>query len=110
MTMKHRTSYHLTQLRRELHKRAIKEKDAEKCSDYWRLYYKTLHAEAEVDGLVADAEIRTLLDYALLYGRLPDKHQDKPDTDDDKLNERKQPPVDDIDDDDIPPHQKGFWE
>jgi hypothetical protein len=113
-TMNHRISYHLAQLRRELHKRALKEKDEEKRRDYWRLYYKARDAEAEVNGLVADSEILTLLDYALRYGRLPEnwreeiaKHlEDKADAE-----EKKQPPVDDsIDDDDIPPRQLGLWD
>ena len=111
--MKHRVSYQLAQLRRELHKRAMKEKDEEKRRDYWRLYYKAQDAEAEVNGLVADAEIRTLLDYALLYGRLPDDWreqiakfiQDKANAD-----EPQPPPVDEVDDDDIPPRQLGFWD
>jgi hypothetical protein len=113
MTMNHRISYHLAQLRRELHKRALKEKDEEKRRDYWRLYYKARDAEAEVNGMVADSEILTLLDYALRYGRLPEnwreeiaKHlEDKADAE-----EKKPPPVDDsADDDDIPPRQLGFW-
>ena len=113
--MNKRTSYHLTELKNELRKRALKEKDEEKRTDYWRLYYKALHAEYEVNGLVADAEVRTLLDYALQYGRLPGDWKNlkdeitkfKEDT-----NKDKQPPLvdDNIDDDDIPPRQLGLWD
>jgi hypothetical protein len=113
-TMNHRISYHLAQLRRELHKRALKEKDEEKRRDYWRLYYKARDAEAEVNGLVADSEILTLLDYALRYGRLPDNWREeiaKFIKDKEDAEEKKQPPVDDsVDDDDIPPRQLGFWD
>jgi hypothetical protein len=115
--MNKRISYHLTELKNELRKRATKEKDEEKRSDYWRLYYKALHAEYEVNGLVADAEVRTLLDYALQYGRLPGDWKNlkdeitkfKEDADDKK--DKHSPPVDDtIDDDDIPPRQLGLWD
>src|SRR5262245_38171564 len=56
--MNKRISYHLTELKNELRKRAMKEKDEEKRTDYWRLYYKVLHAEHEVREMVMDAEIR----------------------------------------------------
>jgi hypothetical protein len=111
--MNKRISYHLTELKNELRKRALKEKDEEKRADYWRLYYKTLHAEYEINGLVADAEIRTLLDYALLYGRLPNNWRDAiaKFKADDADQPDKQPPVDNrIDDDDIPPRQMGLWD
>ena len=78
------------------------------------MYYKARDAEAEINGLVADAEIRTLINYLLLYGRLPDDWreqvakymQDKAEAD----KEKEQPPVDEVDDDDIPPRQLGFWD
>jgi hypothetical protein len=112
MTMNKRISYHLTELKNELRKRALKEKDEKKRRDYWRLYYKAVDAAHEVDSMVADAEIRTLVEYLLRYGRLPDDwreqvaklQEDKADAD-----ETKQPPVDEVDDDDIPPRQLGFW-
>ena len=111
--MNKRISYHLTELKNELRKRAMKEKDEEKRTDYWRLYYKVLHAEHEVREMVMDAEIRRLLDFALAYGRLPDEWKNlkdeiakfKEDADKDK-----QPPVDDTIDDDIPPRQMGLWD
>ena len=115
--MNKRISYHLTELKNELRKRAMKEKDEEKRTDYWRLYYKALHAEYEVNGLVADAEVRTLLDYALQYGRLPGSWKNLKDEinksrdDADDNQDKPQPPVDDnIDDDDIPPRQLGLWD
>jgi hypothetical protein len=109
--MKKRKSYHLTQLQQELRKRATKEEDEDKRRDYWRLYYKSLHAENEVREMVMDAEIMRLLDFALAYGRLPDDYKDETDKPDVKTDEDSKPPVDDsIDDDDIPPRQKGLWE
>jgi hypothetical protein len=112
MTMNKRISYHLTELKNELRKRALKEKDEKKRRDYWRLYYKAVDAAHEVDSMVADAEIRTLVEYLLRYGRLPDDwkeqvakfQEDKADAD-----EKKKPPVDEVDDDDIPPRQLGLW-
>jgi uncharacterized protein YpuA (DUF1002 family) len=113
--MNKRISYHLTELKNELRKRAIKEQDEEKRTDYWRLYYKALHAEYEVNGMVADAEVRTLLDYALQYGRLPGDWKNLKDEitkfKEDADKDKPQPPVDDnIDDDDIPPRQLGLWD
>jgi hypothetical protein len=108
--MNKRKSYYLTQLLQELRKRASKEKDEDKRRDYWRLYYKALHAENEVREMVMDAEIRRLLEIVLAYGMLPDTWKDEIDKLDDNANESKPPPVDDIDDNDIPPRQKGFWE
>ena len=109
--MNKRISYHLTELKKELRKRALKEKNEEKRRDYWRLYYKAVDAEHEVDSTVADAEIRTLIDYGLRYGRLPnDWKEELAKLQEDKAEEKKQPPVDDdIDDDDIPPRQLGLW-
>jgi hypothetical protein len=113
IAMNKRISYHLTELKNELRKRALKEKNEDKRRDYWRLYYKAVDAAHEVDSMVADAEIRTLVEYLLRYGRLPDNWkeeiakfiEDKADAE-----EKKQPPVDDsMDDDDIPPRQLGFW-
>ena len=109
--MNKRTSYHLTELKNELRKRALKEKDEEKRTDYWRLYYKTLHAEHEVREMVMDAEIRRLLDFALAYGHLPDNWKDEITKFKEDADKDKQPPVDDsIDDDDIPPRQMGLWD
>ncbi|MDQ7023929.1 MAG: hypothetical protein Q9P01_07210 [Anaerolineae bacterium] len=109
--MKKRTSYQLTQLQRELHKRAVKEEDEDKRRDYWRLYFKAQHAQHEVRALVMDAEIRRLLDFALAYGQLPDHLADESEPSDNKPDSDKPPPVDDsMDEDDIPPRQKGLWE
>jgi hypothetical protein len=75
--MKNRKSYHLNDLIGDLRKRAIKEKDEELRTDYWRLYYKALHAESEVNAMVMDAEIRSLLEPALAYGMLPDNWKEE---------------------------------
>jgi hypothetical protein len=112
--MNKRVSYFLTELKNELRKRALKEKNEEKRRDYWRMYYKAVDAAHEVDSMVADAEIRTLVEYLLRYGRLPDDWreqvakllQDKANAEE----EKEQPPVDEVDDDDIPPRQLGFWD
>ena len=114
--MNKRISYFLTELKNELRKRALKEKNEEKRRDYWRLYYKAVDAAHEVDSMIADAEIRTLIDYGLRYGRLPENWREEIDKyiqhKEDKANaeEEKQSPVDDsMDDDDIPPRQLGLW-
>ena len=115
--MNKRISYHLNELKNELRKRALKEKDEKKRRDYWRLYYKAVDAAHEVDSMVADAEIRTLVEYLLRYGRLPDDWQEQVakymQDKEDKANaeeQKAQPPVEDsIDDDDIPPRQLGLW-
>ena len=101
-------SYHLTQLLKELRKRAIAERDEDKRSDYWRLFFKGQRAESEVLVMVKDAEVRRLLDIMMAYGRLPNDWKDELD----KYNQddEQPPPDDDIDDDDIPPRQKGLWE
>jgi hypothetical protein len=61
--------------------------------------------------MVADAEIRTLIEYLLRYGRLPDDWKEQvAKLQEDKAEEEKQLPVDDsVDDDDIPPRQLGLW-
>jgi len=105
--MKKRKSYHLTQLQHELRKRAIKEKNEEKRSDYWRLYYKANHAEHEVRELIMDAEMRRLLEFVFPDG-IPDSFHDEDDT---PQKPKPQIPDDEgIDDEDIPPRQKGLWE
>ena len=109
--MNKRISYHLNELKNELRKRALKEKNEEKRRDYWRLYYKAVDAAHEVDSMVADAEIRTLIEYLLRYGRLPDDWKEQiAKLKEEEANEKKNPPVDDdIDDDDIPPRKLGLW-
>ena len=76
------------------------------------MYFKARDAEAEVNGLVADSEILTLLDYALRYGRLPENWREeiaKFIEDKAAVSFPQHPPVEDMDDDDIPPRQLGFW-
>ena len=110
--MNKRVSYYLTELKNELRKRALKEKNEEKRRDYWRLYYKAVDAAHEVDSMVADAEIRTLVEYLLRYGRLPDDWREQvAKLLEDKAEEQKPPPVEnEIDDENIPPRQLGFWD
>lgn len=106
--MKKRQSHELSRLKNELRKRALHEDDEEKRRDYWRLYYKAIHAEHEVRALVMDAEMRRLLDFVFPNG-LPSGFDDEPD----KPNpQSKKKPDDDstLNDDDIPPRQKGLWE
>jgi len=105
--MRKRRSYNLTQLKRELHQRAIKEKDEERRRDYWRLYYKANHAEHEVREMVMDAEMRRLLEFVFPDG-IPDNFYDEDDTP--HKPESPSPDDDSIDDEDIPPRQKGLWE
>lgn len=49
--MNKRINYHLNELKNELRKRALKEKEEKKRRDYWRLYYKAVDAVHEVDSL-----------------------------------------------------------
>ncbi|MDQ7024182.1 MAG: hypothetical protein Q9P01_16630 [Anaerolineae bacterium] len=109
--MKNRSSYHLSQLQKEPHKRATRETDEDTRRDYWPLYYKAVNAEHEVRVLVMDAEIRHLLEFALAYGYLPDHLADEIDSSDDKAKPAKPPAIDNgIDEDDIPLRQKGLWD
>jgi len=105
--MKKRESYHLARLKAELRKRALREDDEEKRSDYWRLYYKANHAEHEVREMVMDAEMRRLLEFVFPDG-IPDTFHDEADTP--QKSESQSPGDDPIDDEDIPPRQKGLWE
>ena len=105
--MKRRKSYHLTQLQNELRKRAIKEKNEEKRRDYWRMFFKAKHAEHEVRELVMDAEMRRLLDF-MRMADFPDGFDD--DIDIPQQPRSQAPDDDDIDDEDIPPRQKGLWD
>ena len=99
--MRKRRSHNLAQLKRELHQRAIKEQDEEKRREYWRLYFKAQHAESEVREMVMDAEIRRLIEFLRADGQ-PDDALDDP-------NESQSQDTP-IDDDDIPPRQKGLWD
>jgi hypothetical protein len=103
-TMQKRKSYHLTQLRNQLSKRALNEKDEETRRTYWRLYYKAQNAEHEVREMVMDAEMRRLLEFILPDGT-PDNYYE-----DEDIAKKSPPPDDPIDDEDIPPRQKGLWE
>ncbi|MDQ7025901.1 MAG: hypothetical protein Q9P01_11085 [Anaerolineae bacterium] len=104
--MRKRRSYHLSRLKSELRKRALAEEEEDKRRDTWRLFFKAQHAEHEVREMVMDAEMRRLLEFAFPNG-LPDAFRDDAD-------ERKKPkspkPDDAIDDEDIPPRQKGLWD
>jgi hypothetical protein len=102
--MRKRKSYHLTQLQNQLRKRALHEKDEETRRTYWRLYYKAQSAEHEVREMVMDAEMRRLLEFILPDGT-PDNFFEDEDT-----AKKSQPPDDSVDDEDIPPRQKGLWE
>jgi hypothetical protein len=106
MTMRKRKSYHLTQLQNQLRKRPLTEQDDETRRTYWRLYYKAQNAEHEVREMVMDAEMRRLLEFIL-----PDGTPDNFFEDDDTGSKSKpEIPDDSIDDEDIPPRQKGLWE
>jgi hypothetical protein len=102
--MRKRKSYHLTQLQNQLRKRALHEKDEDTRRTYWRLYYKAQSAEHEVREMVMDAEMRRLLEFIL-----PDGTHDNFFEDEDTAK-KSQPPDDSVDDEDIPPRQKGLWE
>jgi hypothetical protein len=106
------TSYNLTELKNDLRKRALKEKDEEERRDYWRLYYKAVDAEHEVNDMVKDAEIRRMLELAIAYGMLPDNWKEElAQLLEDKANKKKKPPVDsNIDDEDIPPRQMRLFD
>ena len=100
--MRKRNSRILSQLKRELHQRAIKEQDEKKRTDYWRMYFAAKNAEAEVRELVLEAEKRRLIEFLREDGY-----------DGDLLDGDDDPPPDNPsndDDDEIPPRQKGLWD
>jgi hypothetical protein len=58
----------LAWLKAELRAEALKLPEGEERDRLWRWYYRAQTAEFEVNALVLEAEIRTLLQYAVEYG------------------------------------------
>jgi hypothetical protein len=63
-----RKSQTLAWLKAELRAEALKLPEGEERDRLWRWYYRAQTAEFEVNALVLEAEIRTLLQYAVEYG------------------------------------------
>ena len=63
-----RKSQTLAWLKAELRAEALKLPEGEERDRLWRWYYRAQTAEFEVNALVLEAEIRTLLQYAIEYG------------------------------------------
>jgi hypothetical protein len=101
MTMRKRRSSLLANLKRELHQRAIKEKDEKRRKDYWRMYFQAKNAEGEIREMVLEVEVSRLKEFLRADG-YDDELLDEPDA--------PQPPDHSIDEDAIPPRQKGLWE
>ena len=108
-----RNSIQMAQVMGEIKQAAIKEDDDEWRSKLWRWYYKLLHGETEIQLMLAHSETRCLLEIFLTYGMLPENWKEEIA----KLEARikaemdsQPPPVDDIDDDDIPPRQMRLFD
>ena len=110
--MKYRISQRLLNHLNELRKRAIKEKDEKRRSDYWWLYFNAKGIETEIREMMLKTENVTLLEMMTNYGLteiiLADQQDNLPPPED----EEEEKPADDDDDheDDIPPRQMGFWD
>ena len=63
-----RKSQTLAWLKAEIRAEALNLPEGEERDRLWRWYYRAQTAEAEVNALVLEAEIRTLLQYAVEYG------------------------------------------
>ena len=110
---KNRKSQTLAWLKAEIREQALKLPEGEERDRLWRWYYRAQTAEFEVNALVMEAEIRTLLQYAVEYGlikqdavnRLFDDDESPPAPKPKKSRRKKS-----SDDDDNLPKQKGFWD
>ena len=113
--MKNRISQQLIKHLKELHKRAIKEKDEEKRRDYWWLYHDARTIEPEIREMILKTENQSLLEMMTHYGLtniLLGDQQDNPPpppANEDENEEEKPPDDDDDHEDDIPPRQMGLW-
>jgi sugar-specific transcriptional regulator TrmB len=111
--MKYRISQRLNNHLNELRKRAIKEKNEKLRSDYWWLYFNAKGIESEIREMMLKTENVTLIEMMTNYGLteiiLEDQQHIAPAEDEEE--EAPKPPVDDtVNDEDIPPRQKRFWE
>jgi len=69
--MKNRISQRLIKHLNELRKRALKEKDEDKRSDYWWLYNDAKTIEPEIREMILKSENQTLLEMMSNYGLMP---------------------------------------
>ena len=116
--MKYRISQRLLNHLNELRKRAIKEKDEKRRSDYWWLYFDAKTIEPEIREMMLKAEKHTLLEMIVETGLahiiIADEKDNPPPDDEPKPSADEQPKLSDDEppdyDDDIPPRQIGFWD
>ena len=113
-----RKSVSLRWVKNEIRKEAIKQKDEELKSKLWRWYYKLKDSEYEVDILVRESDVRTLLKLAVAKrwldaAVLPLEFDDDDDEDgvpprpqqESKPKSRKHPPINNN-----LPKQLSFWD
>ena len=111
MTMKYRISQRLLDHLNELRKRAIKEKNEKLRSDYWWLYFNAKGIETEIREMMLKTENVMLLEMMTYYGLTEIILEAQKDIAPAEDEEEPTPAVDDdVNDEDIPPRQKRFWE
>ena len=108
-----RKSQYVAQVMREIRQAALDEENEKLRGKLWRWYYRLQHGEAEIQLMLKDVEMRHVLEFIIEYGMLPANWKEEiakfvamMETDADK----QPPPVDDIDDADIPPIQKRLFD
>jgi hypothetical protein len=113
MQPKHKSQY-VAQVMREIRQAALDEENEKLRGKLWRWYYRLQHGEDEIQLMLKDTAMRNVLEFIIEYGMLPldwkeeiAKFLARIEADEDKP---PSPVIDDIDDDDIPPRQLGFWE
>ena len=102
-----RKSVSLRWVKNEIRKEAIKQKDEELKSKLWRWYYKLKDSEYEVDILVRESDVRTLLKLAVAKKWLDAIVLTMPlefDDDDDEEGVPPRPPEDNL------PKQLKLWD
>ena len=108
-------SIQMAQVMGEIKQAAIKEDDDEWRSKLWRWYYKLLHGETEIQVMVKERELLCLLQIALAYGMLPENWKNEiakliANMEDEAEEKKQSPVIPEVNHDDIPPRQLGFWE
>src|SRR5688572_16634414 len=112
--MKKRKSQTLAWLKAEIRAEALKLPEGEERDRLWRWYYRAQTAEFEVNALVMEAEIRTLLQYAVEYGFIKQDAVNRLFDDDEQTQVPKPKKArrkkSTSEDDNNLPKQKGLWD
>jgi hypothetical protein len=112
MQPKHKSQY-VAQVMREIRQAALDEENEKLRGKLWRWYYRLQHGEDEIQLMLKDTAMRNVLEFIIEYGMLPLnwKEEIAKFIAQMEADEDKQPsPVDDIDDEDIPPRQMRLWQ